>query len=267
MTDPSRIPDELLARIRMRAADPGKRTGAAEFEGAASAAMAGMGVRRMSLGPFSAMMGSGVPGQPAMSESQPEDEDLPAPADAETLASVEAELGFALPAGLRQLYGIADGGFGPGSGLLPVWSAVGEYREQTREPAGPQGQLWPERLLPIVDTAPGYVCLDAGSGAVIRWDAEELANGLTDADWRRSFKREAPDLAAWFEAWLGAPSEADLFEQRMMAERIDTVKRALELCRAMSAEQRSAMGLDGPDWEDQLCRNHGLDPSLLREGR
>lgn len=70
---------------------------------------------------------------------------LPEPADAATLARAEAALGFALPPLLAELYlRIADGGFGPEYGLLPLLdsepsgepAAVAQYlanRESGRE--------------------------------------------------------------------------------------------------------------------------------------
>jgi len=71
----------------------------------------------------------------------------------------EAELGFAVPAFLKLLYGkVGNGGFGPGYGLIGLMSgatddqgnnAVGAYQlYSSSDPSDPTWN-WPERLLPI----------------------------------------------------------------------------------------------------------------------
>src|SRR4051794_22979980 len=77
---------------------------------------------------------------------------LPPPATRAEFAKAESQLGFNLPALLKELYTlIANGGFGPGRGLLGVPSRktpgalnlVKEYRNCLRRP----GLQWPAHLL------------------------------------------------------------------------------------------------------------------------
>jgi hypothetical protein len=57
----------------------------------------------------------------AAAMSTPVPSDLAGTADEATLDRAEAALGFALPAAIRRSYGeVANGGFGPGAGLLPI---------------------------------------------------------------------------------------------------------------------------------------------------
>lgn len=63
-------------------------------------------------------------------------EPLPAPLDSAGPRRAEARLGFALPPLLAALYTrVADGGFGPEYGLLPLERAVAEY-------ASMRGSAW-----------------------------------------------------------------------------------------------------------------------------
>jgi hypothetical protein len=88
--------------------------------------------------------------------------------DESTVADAERRLGFALPPPLRQLYTVvADGGFGPGSGLMSLHDVVATYHALTESAPGRRGQQWPVHLLPITHTDPGHDCLDLNSGEVI----------------------------------------------------------------------------------------------------
>ncbi len=128
------------------------------------------------------------------------------PATEPEVRAAEAGLGFPLPAELRQLYlEVADGGVGPGDGVLPLAELVARHRELTREPAGPQGQAWPAELLPVQGQAWELVCLDRGTGRLVRWDLEELEDDdelpADHPSWAASFVPEADSLAAWLTAW------------------------------------------------------------------
>jgi hypothetical protein len=189
-------------------------------------------------------------------------EPLPAPASEARIAEAEKEIGRELPAALRRLYAdIADGGFGPGGGLFGLVRAAEEYKGMTREPAGPQNQPWPSNLLPLSDREPGYDCLDLDSGQMIAWDPEEI-DGYSDAAWRRSFKYEASDLAAWLEEWLGRPTAGE----RLQGQRQDDpdrnpmtihVRNMLEFYSKMTPEERARHQLPGIGWEDEVRRRHG----------
>src|SRR5262249_39446208 len=92
--------DDLIRRIRVRAEDPATRTDAPD-----------------------------APGR------------LSAPISEAALTGAEARLGFSLPVLLRRLYAdIADGGFGPGGGIMKLGDVVRTYEGLTKEPPGPRGQ-------------------------------------------------------------------------------------------------------------------------------
>jgi hypothetical protein len=38
------------------------------------------------------------------------------------------------------------------------------------------------------------------------------------------------------------------------------VRNSIEFSRNMTPEERSEMGLPDEGWEEQICRNHGVDP-------
>jgi hypothetical protein len=178
---------------------------------------------------------------------------VPPPTGEERIMAAEAALGFALPEALKQLYlKVADGGFGPGQGLYSLHRLVGEYRDFTSEPFGPQGQPWPASLIAICHDDPGEICLDRESGKIIFWDPEELAEGQGDKYWRRSFKDEADSLSAWLEKWVGAPTAME----RMAEVRREGDERAIQASiaafAAMSPEERAAHGLSEDNWQEEI---------------
>jgi hypothetical protein len=180
------------------------------------------------------------------------------------LADAEKRLGFSLPALLRRLYAeVADGGFGPGPGILKLGDVLRTYGDLTKEPPGPRGQKWPTNLLPITRNDPGHDCVDVNTGAVIFWDEEELADGGSDKVWKRSFKPEAPDLAAWFEKWLGTPSPEDKMKAMMEKAKLDAMRTTLAHWRAKTPAERAAFGLPETGWEEKLFGHLGIDLSKL----
>ncbi|MFE6622048.1 SMI1/KNR4 family protein [Streptomyces sp. NPDC057740] len=132
---------------------------------------------------------------------------LPEPVDAATLARAEAALGFPLPPLLADLYlRIADGGFGPEYGLLPLLDSppagepatVTQYlanRESGREdPDWP----WPEGVLPISHWGCAmYACVDCRSPQATVLLFEPNADD-TDQAWYV----DAPSLKEWLRVWL-----------------------------------------------------------------
>lgn len=81
----------------------------------------------------------------ARNPEQGDGSSLPARADRTAVARAETALGFALPPLLAGLYTrIADGGFGPEYGLLPVHSAV--ERHLADRASGRTDPDWPVRL-------------------------------------------------------------------------------------------------------------------------
>lgn len=133
-------------------------------------------------------------------------------ASPDEIADAESQLGFHLPPLLRRIYEIANGGIGPGFGLLPVDDGEGglaaEYRSRVDstyipkpgEPGFDQ-YPWPERLLPVCDWGCAmWSCLDCRSddGPIVT-----ASNGL-------AFANTGHTLRSWLSAWLAG---VDLFEE------------------------------------------------------
>lgn len=127
------------------------------------------------------------------------------PVSPATLATAERALRFALPTILRRLYTeVANGGFGPGFGLLGI---DGGHRDEGRSLVQMYEYLcsegWPSGYLPLADF---------GCGA---WAAIDLATPSEHVvamdEWGVT---ETPfTLCAWLEAWLAdVDLEREMFE-------------------------------------------------------
>jgi len=247
---------ELLEKLKRRSADPERRTDAPpSMRGQDVAGIGGFRIMGLDLGKL-------LRGEPPAVE--PTETPSAAPVSVEAIASREAELGFALPIELRQLYAeVADGGFGPGPGLLPLAGLVARYRDLTARPQGRRRQQWPTELLPLIGWDVGLECLDRSDGRVIFWDEEELADGPSDKVWMRSFKPSAASLADWLEAWAGRPSPAEEAEASLRAAQIAGLKQSLAHFRSMTPQQRADSGLPETGWEQELFGHLGIDLSKL----
>ena len=204
----------------------------------------------------------------------------PPPADEARIAALEAKLGFALPAGLRRIYTeVADGGVGPGDGLYSLKQLHAKWREMTDEPVGPRGQKWPMHLLPVTGEDWDLTCLDRKSGAMVRFDIEEVDYG----GWKKCFQPETDSLEAWLADWLKKPTAEE--RAAMRAER--AAERAAEpqyltdedykayeedhpdyaewqrraAAFTMTPEERAAIGLPEVGWEEKVFE--GLDASKI----
>jgi hypothetical protein len=131
------------------------------------------------------------------------------PATPEQVQASQRRLGFSLPVPLRQVVmQVANGGFGPGYGLLGLEggatddlgdTAVDSYLVR-RSWDGQQGWRWPERLVPICTWGCGiYTCMicEQGSigGRLVRYDPD-----FEDELWQ--FRGEGRTVAQWLGAWL-----------------------------------------------------------------
>ena len=135
---------------------------------------------------------------------------LPAPADPAALEAAETEIGFALPPVLRRVYlDVADGGFGPGSGLMNLAAATAAYARLRKGDELPRGRVWPERLLPIREVDPGFDSVDASSpaGRIVAWDPEDLREFSGEKTWNASFSEIAPSIEGWLEEWVGGKTQ------------------------------------------------------------
>jgi hypothetical protein len=183
---------------------------------------------------------------------------LPGPAEDSTIAAAEARLGVRLPPALRRVYGeVADGGFGPGEGLLPLSQIVRQYEELRSPGMMPEGRAWPDGLLPLVSMDPGWDCVDASSGRVIAWDPEELDERVTDREWARAFREIHPTVEAWLTDWVGSKTQQELHEVQMRTMRQSGAYTHIRTLQAMSPEQLESYGLK-PGWEAEMAANMGV---------
>lgn len=241
---------DLIDRIRDRASDPGTRfeNPPPALDGGTTFAIGGFKTVRFTLG----------------GEPPPEPGPLPAQASAEEVAAAEARLGFALPDDLKQLYmAVADGGYGPSGGLASLAEAAERYGELTADPPGEDGQAWPQHLLPINLSEPGADCYDLKTGEIVYWDEESLADGPDDEVWQRSFRAEAKSLGDWMETWLAKPSAAEREQDMAREAALTHLRTTIPFLREKTPEERAEMGIEGDDWEEEMCRRMGVDPRDL----
>ncbi len=134
------------------------------------------------------------------------------PATDDQIQTAEASLDFPLPAFLRCVYTtIANGGFGPGRGLLGVpggaadehgSSIVDLYDSFSAANPEDRGWQWPERLVPICPWGGSvYSCVDCATpeGAVICLDLAGYEPGRDLKEFLIPQRQET--LEAWLRAW------------------------------------------------------------------
>jgi SMI1/KNR4 family protein SUKH-1 len=257
------VDDDLIARLRERAADPKRRTDAPQ-----SISLSGPGgtLTTMFGGLDSLLRTAGGMDPRAAGMTTDNTTALPPPAPEETLTAAERSLGFALPPGLRRLYlEVADGGFGPGGGLLSIAAAVDRYRSLQTGDELPRGRAWPANLLPIQDADPGCECLDVQTGEITGWDPEELAERVSDARWQRSFSTSAPSLEGWLTTWLEARPAHEVLQERLNASLVEEARKARAMIAAKTPAERAAMGLPEVGWEQVVWGGIGLEDDASDE--
>jgi hypothetical protein len=244
--------DELIARLRARVADPKRRTDAPQsisFGGAGGM----MTLQFNSIGGLLA-------GRPGSTSNPTVPETLPAPASMAALDAAEARLGTPIPVLLRRLYAeIANGGFGPGGGLLPIDKAVAAYVELTREPYLPNGGHWPAGLVPISGDESGYDCVEASTGRVVGWDPQALTERSGEKAWHKSFSELAPSLEVWLREWLDRKPAQEALQKRIQSSLVEEARKSRARIAAMSPEERRAMGLPEVGWEKVVWGGIGLN--------
>jgi hypothetical protein len=190
--------------------------------------------------------------------------ELPSPAAETTLGAAEAKLGFALPPPLRRVYAeVANGGFGPGAGLLPVEDAVTTYLDKVSNPWG-RSMAWPPELLPIQDVDPGLVSIDVNTGRILDWDPEELTERSSERTWQASFTEVASSLEAWLEDWVESRPQHEVIQDELDASTIQQARESRAMIAAMTPEERAAMGLPEVGWEQVVWGGIGLEPDDAR---
>jgi hypothetical protein len=269
--------DDLIARLQRRAADPERRVDVRQDVFSAQ-------VTSMNLGSLLGMLGGAAadlkrvvadnqagrvdPDLVAKADriaadmSTPVETSLPPRATRAILDQVEADLGFALPPVLRRVYlDVADGGFGPGGGLMRIADAAAAYARMQTGAELPRGVTWPERLLPIREVDPGFDCVDASSpaGRVVAWDPEDLREFSGEKAWNRSFSEIAPSVEAWLEEWVGGQTQAEKDRDFMRQMMIDEARRSRAYFAAMTPEERASYGFPEVGWESQVAHGLGMD--------
>ena len=263
--------DELIARLRARAADPDRRVDVRPSQFMA-------GISTLDLGGLMGMLGSvsgdlqrvvaanqaGAPIDPAVNAraeqfgaamNTPVETALPAPAEPATIARAEAELGRSLPPFLSRVYAeIADGGFGPGGGLLALDGALAAYARMRSGEELPRGRTWPDALLPVVERDPGFYCVDTTSadGRVVDWDPEELGESSGEAAFARSFADESSSVEAWLGTWVGGQTQAEQHAEMMQDAMANAMEQSRAAYAAMTPEQKAQWGLTDDEWKDLL---------------
>ena len=269
--------DDLIARLQRRAADPNRRVDVRQDVFSAQ-------VTSMNLGSLLGMLGGAAadlkrvvadnqagrvdPDLVAKADrisadmSTPVETSLPPRAAPAALDQAEADLGFPLPPVLRQVYlEVADGGFGPGGGLMRIADAAAAYARMRTGAELPRGMTWPERLLPIREVDPGFDCVDASSaaGRVVAWDPEDLREFSGEKAWNGSFSEIAPSVEAWLEEWVGGQTQAEKDRDLMRQMMIDEARRSRAYFAAMTPEERASFGFPEVGWESQIADGLGMD--------
>jgi SMI1/KNR4 family protein SUKH-1 len=254
--------DELIERLRARAADPERRVDVRPSQFMAGISTLDLGGLMGMLGSVSGDLGrvvaanqAGTPIDPALhakaqaigaSMATPAATSLPGPADPGSLEALEAALGAALPPFLRRVYlEVADGGFGPGGGLLGVSATGAAYARMRTGDELPRGRVWPDALLPVVERDPGFYCVDCSSveGQVVDWDPEGLGESSGEKAFARSFAQEAPSVEAWLERWVGSRTQAEQQADMMRVAMAGAKAQTQAYWRNMTPEQRASYGL------------------------
>ena len=289
MTDSNEL-DALVVRLRERLADPERRTDSRP-------SIFSQRVQSMSLGDLLSTgrglaqdllrlvdanrQGAAVPADLeakalgfAFEMETPATSAEPATATDSAVRATEAAIGLQFPPRLRRLYiEVADGGFGPHTGLLSLAALQDRYLELVDGEVLPRGRTWPRHLLPIVDESMVLLCVDTESEeeGIVAWDPEDLDERVSDRAWQHSFSEEAPSLVAWLSEWLHGPSPQERFDAEFgdqMAETdIQMARESRALIAAMTPEERAAMGLPEEGWEAIVWGGLGWDPDDSNTGR
>ena len=146
------------------------------------------------------------------------------PAHTHEVKGTEQVLRFSFPKVLQQLYTeVANGGFGPGYGLIGLDTGMPDYTGlalaqayfQARQPdAQPSSTVWPALLLLLCHWGCGiYSCVDCSTPdlSVLRFDPNKLNS---EPQRGRAFSPEATSLTIWMTRWVNDEDLWDSFESQ-----------------------------------------------------
>lgn len=169
---------------------------------------------------------------------------------------------------------IADGGFGPGTGLLPLKRALAARAEHM---ANPILNEWPDHLLPIVQLDGCDDCYNFNTGAIVRYNFDGALDSGGPRDEVSTLFEVGVSLAAYLGEWLDRPKRERTERFRpasslgfTQGEVVVDMLAANELRQAIDAlrdseEARAAWDLPATGWESILCETRGLDPKIYLE--
>jgi hypothetical protein len=192
---------------------------------------------------------------------------LPAPATEARLESAERELGVRFPSLLRRLYlDVANGGFGPGPGLVGVRGGATTdhgksiedlYTEMLDAQSEHSAWVWPRTLVPVSDLGGVYACIDCSTdaGRVVEFDFEQLdEGGRGDRGWSRAFSERSPSLAAYLEEWLGGapPTPKPQFAVPPPPTSMSVPEVTRQYWIGLTPEKRATYGLPETGWGQVL---------------
>lgn len=142
-------------------------------------------------------------------------------ATAMELRDAEATMELTLPSALRRLYTeVANGGFGPGLGILGVadgyrgdqgtleqtYRGLRRFTDPSRvmerdDPAwGLASEQWPWYMVQFCNFGDGHAWyIDARDGRILFAGPHFVAEGVTYNTW---FQLEAPSLITWLDEWM-----------------------------------------------------------------
>ena len=271
--------DTLLERLRERARDPLRRKDAqpSRFDQSVSGLSAGelrLGVASTA-GALTQLVDSIQSGSPVddaiHTRARQIQVDMSTPADAPPLAppmteavldDVQSQLGVPLPDFLRRVYlEVADGGFGPGSGLLSAGELLKTYRHlKSSPPDETEADDWPDGLLPLVQADEAYYCcLDTSTGRILETDYDETEDD-GEIIYRMVLCEIAPSLRAWLTAWLDAAPAGSMSQVALLHDSmIEAARTARAHIATMTPEQRAEMGLPEHGWEQIVWGGIGLE--------
>jgi hypothetical protein len=134
---------------------------------------------------------------------------LAQPAKDSDIARIEGLIGRKLPADLRSLYAIADGGWGPGGaytagygrGFQSLSAVAATLKDLRRRGPGYTGEAkWPDNLLPVADTM-GPVSYNLDTGEVVAFNDYWYDDKITI---EQAFTTIHPDLETWLREWVAS---------------------------------------------------------------